>query len=101
MKRIFIYSVLAVALGLSSCAKDADINAENPNQFSGADAKLIMPGATMANILVQEGELARMAGIFSGYFTGNDRQYISYQQYAITQTLFYIMKLLILKQLTT
>jgi len=84
MKRIFIYSVLAVALGLSSCAKDTDINAENPNQFSGADAKLIMPGATMANILVQEGELARLAGIFSGYFTGNDRQYISYQQYAIT-----------------
>ncbi len=84
------FRILPFALGialftLNSCQKDIDtINQENPNQFSDADGSLMITGAQMANVLFQEGEAARMAGIFSGYFTGYDRQYISYQQYKMT-----------------
>jgi hypothetical protein len=84
------FRILPLALGLTlftlnSCQKDIDtINQENPNQFSNADGSLMITGAQMANVLFQEGEAARMAGIFSGYFTGYDRQYISYQQYKMT-----------------
>jgi hypothetical protein len=71
--------------GLNSCQKDIDeINKENPNQFSDASGELMITGAQMANVLFQEGEAARMAGIFSGYFTGYDRQYVSYQSYKMT-----------------
>ena len=71
-----------IILGFSSCSKDIDtINKTNPNQFGGSTPELKITGAQMANVLIQEGELARMAGIFSGYFVGADRQYVSLNSY--------------------
>ncbi len=70
------------AVLLTACEPN-DINSKNPNQFSDAAPELMITGAQLANVMVQEGELARMGGIFAGYFTGSDRQYISVGQYNV------------------
>lgn len=84
MKKISFLSVaLAVSMLFNACRKDmSEINATNPNQFSGSEGRLMITGAELANVLLNSGEAARMAGIFSGYFTGADRQYLSLQQYS-------------------
>jgi len=77
-------SVVGVAAVLLTACEPNDINSTNPNQFSDASPELMITGAQLANVLVQEGELARMGGIFAGYFRGSDRQYISVDQYNVT-----------------
>ena len=85
MKRINILSLIGIlSIALISCSKERkEINDFDPNQFSDSDPTLMITGAQMANVLFNEGEAARLAGIFSGHFTGADRQYISYQNYSI------------------
>jgi len=77
-------SVVGVAAVLLTACEPNDINSTNPNQFSDASPELMITGAQLANVMVQEGELARMGGIFAGYFRGSDRQYISVDQYNVT-----------------
>jgi hypothetical protein len=85
MKKISYILALSLAVGFSSCKKDIkEINKINPGQFSDSDPVLMMPGAQLANILVNEGEAARLAGIFSGHHTGWDRQFVSYNDYVVT-----------------
>ncbi|PHX92208.1 MAG: hypothetical protein CK532_04355 [Flavobacteriales bacterium] len=87
MKKISILVTIGFALlvGVTSCKKEInDINKTNPNQFSGADASLMLTGAQLANVMLNEGESARTAGIFCGYFKGADRQYLSYSDYSMT-----------------
>lgn len=80
---ILLSTALSVTLLFNACTKDmTEINATNPNQFSGSEGRLMITGAELANVMVNEGEAARMAGIFSGYFTGADRQYLSLHQYS-------------------
>ena len=80
---IKIFSLIGVAAVLMTACEPNDINSVNPNQFSDASPELMITGAQLANVLVQEGELARMGGIFAGYFRGSDRQYISVDQYNV------------------
>lgn len=87
MKKISIIVTIGFALlvGVSSCKKDInEINKINPNQFSGADASLMLTGAQLANVMLNEGESARTAGMFCGYFKGADRQYLAYSDYSMT-----------------
>ena len=89
MKTIFKYIILGLFVlpffTLSSCKKDInDINKDNPNEFNDSDPKLMITGAELANVMINEGEVARLAGIFAGHFSGYDRQYISYGQYNMT-----------------
>jgi starch-binding outer membrane protein, SusD/RagB family len=80
-----ITATLAIMVLFNACRKDmTEINATNPNQFSGSEGRLMITGAELANVLVNGGEAARMAGIFSGYFTGADRQYLALHQYSYT-----------------
>jgi len=74
-----------LAFSATSCEKDINaINKSNPNQFTDSDPVLMMTGAQMANILINEGEATRLASIFSGHLLGNDRQFISYSKYQMT-----------------
>ncbi len=87
MKKLSYILVAGVALmvGVSSCTKDIkEINKVNPGQFSDSDPTLMITGAQLANVLVNEGEAARLAGIFSGHHNGYDRQFVSYAQYNMT-----------------
>jgi tetratricopeptide (TPR) repeat protein len=84
MKKISYILALSLAVGFSSCKKDIkEINKINPGQFSDSDPVLMMPGAQLANVLVNEGEAARLAGIFSGHHVGWDRQFVSYGDYVM------------------
>lgn len=85
MKKIYKYLLLvAVSAGGFSCESlVADLN-EDPNNPGDAPAELMLPGVELANAVVHEGNFARLAGIWSGYFTGSDRQYINYNQYSVT-----------------
>jgi hypothetical protein len=85
-KNLFLPFALAMlAFTATSCEKDINsINKTNPNQFTDSDPVLMMTGAEMANVLVSEGEAARLSGLFAGHFIGADRQFISYSQYKMT-----------------
>lgn len=84
MKKIFILGSIFL-LAFTACKKDInDINKTNPNQFGDSDPKLMITGAQLANVMLNEGPLARIAGIFAGHFTGYDRQYVSYGLYNMT-----------------
>lgn len=85
MKKIALILSVALTVGITSCKKDIkEINKVNPGQFSDSDPVLMMSGAQLANVLVNEGEAARMAGIFSGHHVGYDRQFVSYNDYVVT-----------------
>ena len=85
IKYILAGILFAPLFFITSCNKDInDINKVNPNEFSDSDPKLMITGAQLANVMLNEGEAARLAGIFAGQFTGYDRQYISYGQYNMT-----------------
>ena len=85
MKKIqlSLYLVVFAALlfSTSSCKKIVeDINID-PNNPTAAPYNLVLNGAQIGGILVYEGNLARVAGMFSRTFTGVDRQYVSVYNY--------------------
>lgn len=88
MKNIFkkyLLGLVTCMILFSSCEKDInDINENNPNQFNDSDPILMLTGAQLANVMLNEGDAARLSGIFSGHFTGVDRQYVSYNNYVVT-----------------
>ncbi len=48
---------------------------KDPNLADDAPADLVLTAAEVGQIQLQEGDFARLAGIFSAQFTGSDRQY--------------------------
>ncbi|MEO8795728.1 MAG: SusD/RagB family nutrient-binding outer membrane lipoprotein, partial [Daejeonella sp.] len=82
MKIKYISMVLLTGLiSLSACKKLTDGLDVNPNQPTDAPADLQLNGTEVASILVYEGNLARIGGIFSNSFSGSDRQYVEYENY--------------------
>lgn len=77
---------LLVASSLGSCKKLTEDLYTDPNNPLDAPAEFILPGASIAGALLQEGEMARLTGMWSGYFTGGDRQYLSLDVYQSTAT---------------
>ncbi|MFN5024824.1 MAG: SusD/RagB family nutrient-binding outer membrane lipoprotein [Bacteroidota bacterium] len=81
----YLLGLVTCVVVFSSCEKDInDINENNPNQFNDSDPILMLTGAQLANVMLNEGDAARLSGIFSGHFTGVDRQYVSYNNYTVT-----------------
>ncbi len=78
-----LYIVLFATLLFSSCEKFVDNLNDDPNNFSDAPPELMIVGPQLANMMICEGELGRIAGIFSSQFTGYDRQYLSIQNYSM------------------
>lgn len=67
------------AAGLTGC-DFTDGNDVDPNAATSANADLLLNGGQVGQILLQEGDFARLSGIFAGYFTGSDRQYAAFEQ---------------------
>lgn len=80
----FLLSALVVFSLFNACEKIVEGINEDPNNPQSADDRYVLTGAQLANVLVQEGEVARLTGMWSGYFTGFDRQYIGLYQYQTT-----------------
>lgn len=69
---------------LASCEElVSDLN-EDPNNPQSAESEYILTGAQLANIMVQEGEMARLTSMWAGYVSGFDRQYVNLFQYVTT-----------------
>lgn len=85
MKKITLIS-LAFVLILGSCKKITDGVNVDPNRPTdvGTRYDLLINGAELSTIILNEGELARLGGLFSRTFTGVDRQYTSEYNYEIT-----------------
>ncbi|HEU4610402.1 MAG TPA: SusD/RagB family nutrient-binding outer membrane lipoprotein [Chitinophagaceae bacterium] len=86
MKKINIVLIFAISIctaGLFSCKKAVEGYNTDPNNPLDADAITMLTGIEVGNMTVQEGELARIAGMWSGYFVGQQQQYQAFHQYLI------------------
>lgn len=84
-KNIYIKTLLLCLLSISfSCEKLVDDLNTDPNNPTDASATLLLTAAQLGNVSVQEGHLARLASMWSGYFTGSDRQYKDMASYNVT-----------------
>ncbi|HEX8426535.1 SusD/RagB family nutrient-binding outer membrane lipoprotein [Hymenobacter sp.] len=77
--RYFLPAALGAALG--SCDKLIEGYDVNPNAAQDAPADQQLTAVQVSEGFVLSGEMARMAGIWSDYFTGSDRQYEGLQNY--------------------
>lgn len=82
MKRSILILLVFAAL-LSSCSKMVDGINKDPNNPLDADANSMLTSIMVGNMNIQEGDLARFAGMWSGYFRGFTQQYQSYHQYSV------------------
>ena len=62
------------ATGLTGCDFTDGFD-DDPNAATSAPPNLLLTGGQVGQIVVQESDLARIAGIFAAQFTGSDRQY--------------------------
>ncbi len=86
MKNILTLSFI-IAL-FSSCSGLVDGLNNNPNSPTSAPYHNILTGAEVANIVLYSGEFSRKTGIFSGQYTGLDRNHLGYWRYAVTTNSF-------------
>ncbi len=83
MKNKITYIILFISISFLSCKKMVDGINTDPNNPQDATAATMLTGVQLSNAIVQEGELARRAGMWSGYFAGQLFQYNSYQLYNV------------------
>lgn len=77
-------TIILAIIGLSACSSLVDDLNENPNSPTTASYPYILTGAEVGNAVFHNGEAARKAGIFCGYYTGIDRQHLGFSEYAVT-----------------
>ncbi len=84
MKTNILYKLgLAVLFLFTACESIVDDLNVDPNNATDAPIPLILTGAQVANITVQEGHPVRVVNMWSGYYNGADRQYLDYAQYNV------------------
>ncbi|SHH93683.1 Starch-binding associating with outer membrane [Chryseolinea serpens] len=82
-KRIAL--VVAIGTLISSCEKFTEgVSEFDPTKPTDASLKLVVNSAEVAYISYMEGELTRIGGMWSGQFTGTDRQYVALNNYTST-----------------
>lgn len=82
MKKTIIYLSIFITT-LASCSKLVDGINTDPNAPLNADPNSMLTSVMIGNMNIQEGDLARFAGMWSGYFRGYTQQYQSYHQYTV------------------
>ncbi len=83
MKNKIAFVIVLISISFLSCKKMVEGINTDPNNPQDATAATMLTGVELSNVLVQEGELARRAGMWSGYFSGQLFQYNSYQLYNV------------------
>ncbi|MBC5994783.1 SusD/RagB family nutrient-binding outer membrane lipoprotein [Pontibacter cellulosilyticus] len=87
MKKIFRYiTIFSLAVSVMGCEGFIEGFEEDPNNPSGesVDVNNMIQGVMLGNALLHEGEMARLAGMWTDQFSGVDRQYINLDQYLVT-----------------
>lgn len=82
MKKYLIIFTIS-ALTLSGCSKMVEGINTSPNNPVDADPNTMLTSIMIGNVAFQEGEMARIASMWSGYFRGFTQQYQSFHQYAV------------------
>lgn len=83
MKKILAILLLATAL-LSCESYVTGIDEQDPTRVTDASLQQVYIGMEVEFAGTMEGTAARLAGLWSGYFTGTDRQYIDLANYNVT-----------------
>ncbi len=84
MKKInSIIVLMSLILAVSCKSYTEDLNTD-PNNFGSAPAELIVGQAQLGWMQLATSNAARYAGIFMNHFTGEDRQYVTVNQYSTT-----------------
>jgi hypothetical protein len=79
----YIYGIVLFATLFTSCNKLVEGINTDPNNPVDADPNTMLTSVMVGNMNIQEGDLARFAGMWSGYFRGFTQQYQSYHQYSV------------------
>lgn len=79
---------LLLSIAVFSCESIVEGLNTDPNNPTDASAELMLTGIELANISIHEGHTARVAGMWSGYFTGIARQYPDFSSYNATGATF-------------
>jgi len=79
----YIYGILVMATLSISCNKLVEGINTDPNNPLDSDPNSMLTSIMVGNMNIQEGDLARFAGMWSGYFRGYTQQYQSYHQYTV------------------
>lgn len=75
-------SILTAGFLLASCENYVDkVDEIDPTSPSDAPIASLLTATQVNYQGIMEGEMARLAGMWSGYFTGSDRQYVALQNY--------------------
>lgn len=83
MKKIFI--IFLMAIGIMSCESFVTgIDEQDPTRVTDASLQQVYVAMEVEFAGTMEGSAARLIGIWSGYFTGTDRQYIDLANYNVT-----------------
>lgn len=88
MKKLYNLLIIALLWGASSCESIVDDLNTDPNNPTNAPASLMLTGVQLANITIHEGHTTRVAGMWSGYFTGIARQYPDFSNYNVNGATF-------------
>ncbi|SHN00067.1 Starch-binding associating with outer membrane [Cyclobacterium lianum] len=89
MKSTYIKSLLLLLIsGFTACEAVVDDLNTDPNNPTDASAELMLTGVQLADMSIHEGHTARVAGMWSGYFTGIARQYPDFSNYNATGATF-------------
>jgi len=84
MKKINYILILLVSIAFLSCESYSEDLNTDPNEFSSAPPELIIGQAQLGWMQLATSNGARYAGIFMNQFTGEDRQYVTVNQYSTT-----------------
>ncbi|BBM70834.1 hypothetical protein RmaAA213_26800 [Rhodothermus marinus] len=86
--RLHRWTTLVVLAALFWAGCDALVNDEKfdkaPNLATEAPPEQILTGAQVGSILLQDGHLARISGVWTHQFTGSDRQFLAYNEYRVS-----------------
>ncbi len=84
----FIILIFAISIFSTSCETVVDGINIDPTTPADAPAITMLTGVLVSNMAVQEGEIARISGIWAGYFKGLQQQYQAFNQYTVTARIF-------------
>lgn len=93
MKRLFklLPALAFTGIGLLSCESTvADLNID-PNNFAETSTTLLLNHGVLNIASIQEAEPARLSGMWTDQFDGNDRQYITQDGYGVSDATFNAM----------
>lgn len=83
LKYIFIFSLAVSVMGCESFVEGFEEDPNNPSSES-VDVNNMIQGVMLGDALLHEGEMARLAGMWAGQFTGSDRQYVNLNEYLVS-----------------